>query len=158
MIKKLKKIITILGKSKKTLALAESASGGYASYLLTKTPGASKVFKGAIIAYSLGSKSKFFKISHPSLLKTQGVSKKIALKLATGVRKKFNADIGASLVGFAGPQTKKGVKAGTTFIALCSRNKKIVKKIVVKGSSDTIRKKTSAHLINLIYKSLLPKA
>ncbi|MFH1519888.1 MAG: CinA family protein [Candidatus Omnitrophota bacterium] len=158
MIKKLKKIITILAESKKTLALAESASGGYASYLLTKTPGASKVFKGAIIAYSLESKNKFFKISGSGWEKTQGVSKKIALQLASGIRKKFNTDIGASLVGFAGPQTKKGVKAGTTFIALSSRNRRIVKKIVVKGSRDTIRKKTSAHLINLIYKSILPKA
>ncbi len=103
----LKKLITALGKRKKSLALAESCSGGYASYLLTKTPGASAVFKGAVITYSLEAKNKFFKVPYPLLKKTQGVSKEVALKLAKEVRKKFNADIGASIVGFAGPERSR---------------------------------------------------
>ncbi len=160
--KKLKKLIVTLKEKGKTLALAESCSGGYASYLLTKIPGASLVFKGAVIVYSLDTKNKLFKIPFSLLKKTQGVSKEIALKLAVRVRKKLNADIGASIVGFAspersrrtGPKTKRGVKIGTTFIAFSSKNKREAKKIIIKGSRDIVRKKASTHLINLIYKNL----
>jgi len=159
--KKSRKLIVTLKEKGKTLALAESCSGGYASYLLTKIPGASKVFKGAVVVYSLDTKNKLFKIPFSLLKKTQGVSKEIALKLAIRVRKKLNADIGASIVGFAspersrraGPETKKGIKVGTIFIAYSSKNKEEVKKIIIKGSRDSVRKKASAHLINLIYKA-----
>ncbi len=150
----LKKLITALGKRKKSLALAESCSGGYASYLLTKTPGASAVFKGAVITYSLEAKNKFFKVPYPLLKKTQGVSKEVALKLAKEVRKKFNADIGASIVGFAGPKAKKEEKVGTIFIAFSSKEKEEVKKVIIKGSRDFVRKKASTRLIELIYKSI----
>ena len=150
----IKKLITTLKKRRKSLALAESCSGGYASYLLTKIPGASLVFKGAIITYSLETKNKFFKIPSSLLTKTQGVSKEVALKLAEGIRKKFNTDIGASIVGFAGPKTEKEKKTGTVFIAFSGKRTEKVKKIIVKGSRDTIRKKASTCLIELIYKEI----
>lgn len=154
----LKKLITTLKQRKKTIALAESCSGGYASYLLTKIPGASAVFKGAIVTYSLEAKNKFFKVPAALLKKTQGVSKEVALKLATGARKKFNADIGASIVGFAGPSTtlraSKKEKTGTIFIAFSSKEKEQVKKVIIKGGRDTIRKKASTRLIELIHKSI----
>lgn len=168
--KKLKKLIVTLKEKGKTLALAESCSGGYASYLLTKVPGASEVFKGAVVVYSPEVKNKLFKIPSSLLKKTQGVSKEIALKLAIRVRKKLNADIGASIVGFAGPTTtlrtsteqsrsagpgtKKGIKVGTTFIAYSSKNKKEVKKIIIKGNRDSVRKKASILLIDFIYQKL----
>ena len=171
--KKLKKLTITLKEKGKTLALAESCSGGYASYLLTKIPGASEVFKGAVVVYSLEAKNKLFRIPSSLLEKTQGVSKEVALKLATRVRKKFNSDIGASIVGFAGPSTtlrtsteqsrsagpgtKKGIKIGTTFIAFSSKNKQKVKKIIIKGSRDSVRKKASAGLIDFIYKELPKK-
>jgi len=151
--KKVKKLIITLKEKGKTLALAESCSGGYASYLLTKIPGASLVFKGAAVVYSLEAKNKLFKIPSSLLKKTRGVSKEVALKLAVRVRKKFNSDIGASIVGFAGPGIKKGTKTGTTFIAYSSKNKKEAKKIIIKGSRDIVRKKASARLIDLIYKA-----
>ena len=132
MIKKLKKLIDTLKEKKQTLALAESCSGGYASYLLTKIPGVSEVFMGSVVVYSLEAKNKLFNIPSSLLEKTQGVSKEVALKLATEVRKKLNANIGASIVGFAGPKTKK---------------------IIIKGTRDVVRKKASAHLIELIYKA-----
>jgi len=151
--KKLKELIISLEEKGLTLALAESCSGGYASYLLTKISGSSKVFKGASIVYSLSSKTKLFNIASSLLEETQGVSKEVALKLATGVRKKFNSDIGASIVGFAGPGAKTKSQLGTTFIALASKNKQKIKKIIIKGDRDTVRKKVSAELINLLYES-----
>lgn len=143
----MKNLINILKKKNLTLALAESCSAGYASYLLTKTPGASKVFKGGVIAYSLESKNKFFKIPLSTLKKTQGVSKETALTLAKGVKKLLKADIGGAIVGFAGPNDKK---TGLCFIAAAAKNKSTVKKLTLKGSRGDIRKKASFLLLNLI--------
>ena len=62
MMKTSKDLITTLKQNNLTLALAESVTGGYASYLLTKVAGSSTVFKGAAIVYSLDSKNNLFKI------------------------------------------------------------------------------------------------
>jgi len=123
-----KKLIATLKKDKLSLALAESVSAGYASFCLTKVPGSSKVFKGGLVVYSLDTKNILFKIPQSTLKKTQGVSKDIALKLAEKVKKKLKADIGAAVVGFAGPSTKKGVKVGTSFIAVSYKAKNWTKK------------------------------
>lgn len=149
MTKKLKKLILTLKKEGKTLALAESCSGGYASYLLTKIPGASKVLKGTLVVYSLDTKSRLLKISPSLLEKTQGVSKEVALQLAAGVRKKLDADIGAAIVGFASPERSR--RAGTVFIAVSDKSKQKVKKLIIKGSRDIVRKKASNALADLLY-------
>jgi len=152
--KKLEKLIVALEERKLTIATAESCSGGYACYLLTKIPGSSKIFKGGVVVYSLETKNKFFNIPYPLLKKTQGVSEEIALILAKKVRKKFAADIGSSIVGFAGPKAKRGVEAGTVFVGIADKQGAITKKVIIKGNRDMVRKKASYLLINLIYKRL----
>ena len=151
---KLKNVVTILRKENISIALAESCSGGYASYLLTKFPGASLFFKGAIVTYSLDSKNTFFKVNPTLLKRTQGVSKEVSVILAKGVRKKFKADIGASIVGFAGPKAKNKSSLGTIFISVVKGQNLTCKRLVLKGTRDAIRKKASTQLISLIYKCL----
>ena len=151
---KLEKVILNLTKRKLTIALAESCSGGYASYLLTKTPGSSKVFKGSIIVYSLDIKSKFFNISESNLKKTQGVSKETAAVLAKKIKNKFKSNLGASIVGFAGPSAKKGVKIGTIYISISDTKSIINKKYLLKGSRNIIQKNAANKLIDLIIQYL----
>ena len=148
----LSQLITVLKNKRKTLAVAESCSGGYLSYIVTKIPGSSKVFKGGIIAYSLESKHTFFGIHAALLNKTQGVSEKVSRLLAEKVRQLFKSGIGASIVGFAGPGAKKGVKTGTVFISVADQNGTETKKAVINGPRDTVRKKASNLAVNLIYK------
>ncbi len=152
--KKLNKLISILREKKLSLALAESCSGGYASYLITKIPGCSKVFKGAIVVYSLDSKNRLLQLPFTIIKETQGVSAKVAALLANNIRKKFKSDIGASLVGFAGPQAKIGSKVGTIFLGIAFKGKIKTKKNTLKGRRDNIRKKASHLLIDLIYDTI----
>lgn len=147
-------VIQLLKRKKITISLVESCTAGYASYLLTKVPGSSKVFKGGIIPYTLEVKNKFFKIPLPLLKKTQGVSSSIALVLARDIRRLYKSDVGASVVGFAGPGARMGVKAGTTFIAVCSRTKARVKKIIIKGNRDMVRKRASMLLLAFVYENI----
>lgn len=149
-----KNLINTLKKKNLTLSIAESITGGLVSYLLTKTPGASSVFKAGVIAYSLEAKSELFRLSLKTLKKCDGVSKKTAEDLAREVRKKFHTDIGASIVGFAGPEKPKNEKKGTIFIAMSFKEKTISQKTLINGSRDIVRKRSSFMLIDLIYKNL----
>jgi nicotinamide-nucleotide amidase len=144
-----KNLISLLKEKSLTLSAAESCSGGWLSYLLTKTPGSSKAFKGAIVAYSLEAKNKFFQIPYPLLKQAQGVSNKIAKILATGARKIFKSDLGVSLVGFAGP---KGKKVGLVYITVADKAGVVSKKLIIKGTRDEVRKKASLLAIDLLYK------
>lgn len=149
-----KSLIKTLKKRKLTLAAAESCSGGYLSYLLTKTPGSSDVFKGGLITYSLDSKNKFFKIPSSLLKKTCGVSEEIASVLAEKVKNLFGTDLGVSIVGFAGPKVKKGAKKGTVFLGIADKKNVLVIEAIIKGNRDAVRKKVSQLLINLLDKKL----
>jgi nicotinamide-nucleotide amidase len=151
----MKKLISTLKKKSLTLALAESVTAGYASYLVTTVPGASAVFKGGLVAYSLDTKHKFFGMSPQHLKKTQGVSTDTALILAKKIRRLMKADIGGSVVGFAGPEAKKGVGVGTIHMAVATAKGNTLKKYIIKGSRDKVRKKAAALLISLINDRLL---
>ena len=148
--KNLEKLIRALKKKKLTIAVAESCSGGYLAYLLTKIPGSSKVFKGSVVVYSLDTKNILLGISKSKLKKSQGVSEEISLKLAKAVAKKLNSDLGAAIVGFAGPKAKPGIKPGTVYLAAVYQRRSLSKKAVIKGNRDTVRKKASRMTLNLI--------
>ncbi|MFO8052938.1 MAG: CinA family protein, partial [Candidatus Omnitrophota bacterium] len=124
------------------------------SYLLTKTPGSSKVFKGSFVVYSLASKNKLFKLPKKLLKKTQGVSQEIAAYLAEKIRKKLKSNIGISIVGFAGPTAKKGKEVGTTFIAISNKEEIFVTSAVIAGTRDKVRKKTATLAADILYQYL----
>jgi nicotinamide-nucleotide amidase len=151
---KTKKIFNLLKNKNLTLAAAESETAGYLSYLLTKTPGSSAKFKGSFVVYSLDSKNKLFKLPEKLLKKTQGVSKEIAVFLAEKARKKLKSSIGISVVGFAGPAAKKGIKVGTTFIAIADKKEIFVTNAVIAGKRDNVRKKTAKLAAELLYQYL----
>ncbi|MFA7676548.1 MAG: CinA family protein [Candidatus Omnitrophota bacterium] len=149
------KLIRLLKNKKLSLAIAESCSGGYVSYLITKTPGSSEVFKGSVIVYSLYSKSILLGIKKPLLEKTQGVSAEVAKLLAKTMKKKLKTDIGASIVGFAGPKAYGKMKKGTIFMAIDYKGLS-TKKILISGSRDMVRKKASGLLLEFICKKIKP--
>jgi PncC family amidohydrolase len=147
----LKKLIAFLQAKKLTVAAAESVSGGYLSYLLTKIPGSSKVFRGSVVAYSSEIKREIFKISPLLLKKTQGVSNAVSILLAKKAKKFFKVDLAVSLVGFASYPARHGIKPGMIFIAVADGKGVASKKILIKGSRDYVRKKASLAAIELIY-------
>ncbi|MCD6228058.1 MAG: CinA family protein [Candidatus Omnitrophica bacterium] len=150
---KLKILVNHLKKRKKTIAVAESMSGGYLSYLLTKISGSSKFFKLGVVAYSLQAKHKLFNIPYTILNPTQGVSEKIAKILSKKVKSMLDTDLGASIVGFAGPKAKKGMR-GVVYLGLTKGIKTVTKRKKVSGSREEIRRKASYALIEFILNNL----
>ena len=112
-------IVHLLTKRKETLALAESCTGGFIANQITNVSGASKIFKGGIVAYSNEAKEKFLGVRAATLKEHGAVSKEVAAEMAAGARKHFDTDYAVSVTGIAGPTGgTKAKPTGTVFIGL----------------------------------------
>ncbi len=119
----------ILLKNKKTLATAESCTGGNISRLITSVAGSSKYFKGSIVAYSNEVKQKILGVSPFTLMKQGAVSKETVEEMALGLLKVINSDYAIAVSGIAGPDGGTDEKpVGTIWIAVSDKYKCISKK------------------------------
>jgi nicotinamide-nucleotide amidase len=115
-------IAKLLKAEKKTIALAESCSGGYVSHLITSVPGSSAYYQGGIIPYHNRFKNEILGVSKETLSKFGAVSEETVSEMATGVRTLFNSDFGLASSGIAGPDGGTEEKpVGTVWIA-CAMN------------------------------------
>ena len=104
-----------------TLAAAESCTGGLVSDRITNVSGSSEYFPGGIVAYSYEAKVNLLDVSWDTLNAHGAVSEETVLEMACGVRKLFNADIGISVSGIAGPTGGLPEKpVGTTWLGLAA--------------------------------------
>ena len=140
-------------QGKKTLALAESCTGGLIGDRLTNIPGASAFFLLGIIAYDYAAKTKMLGIS-PALLKKHGaVSLETASAMADHVRKILKTDYGLGVTGIAGPGGATKTKpVGLVFIAVSTRQKTTVKKFLFKGTRVTIKMKAAQSALKMLAK------
>jgi nicotinamide-nucleotide amidase len=137
-------VVKLLTKKKKTLALAESCTGGLIAHRITNVPGASEIFRGGIVAYSNAAKEKFLGVRAESLKKFGAVSEQVARAMAAGAREKFGADFAIAVTGIAGPSGGTVDKpVGTVFIAMASALKLEVKKFLNVWERDTFKQVTS---------------
>ena len=112
---------TALGKllknAGKTIALAESCSGGYVSHLITTVPGSSAYFQGAVVPYHNAFKERILGVKSETLSSHGAVSEATVAEMAEGVRPLFNADYGLASSGIAGPDGGTADKpVGTVWI------------------------------------------
>ena len=118
-----------LREEKKTVACAESCTGGFLSHLITSIPGSSAYFKGAVIAYSNEVKHDVLNVDKDTLEKHGAVSEEVVLQMAKNVREKLNADIGLSISGVAGPDGgTKEKPVGLIWFGYSDKEKTIAKK------------------------------
>jgi nicotinamide-nucleotide amidase len=94
---------SVMLESGKTIALAESCTGGAVSHIITNTPGSSEYYLGGVITYSDESKMKLLGVKKESLENYGAVSAETVKEMAEGVRKIFDSDIGLAISGIAGP-------------------------------------------------------
>jgi PncC family amidohydrolase len=115
------KIQQILVTKGKTLATAESCTGGILAKELTTFPGSSAMYLGGVSSYSNLAKQVFLKVP-TALLETHGaVSAACAEAMALGVKEKLSADYAVSLTGIAGPDGGSEDKpVGTVWCGLAS--------------------------------------
>lgn len=92
-----------LKSTNKTLALAESCTGGYISHLITLIPGSSSFFLGGVVSYSNDLKSGLLGVPQDILNEFGAVSLETVKKMAEGAREKTGADYGLAVSGIMGP-------------------------------------------------------
>jgi PncC family amidohydrolase len=132
-------------KALKTLATAESCTGGLLGALITKSPGASRYYRGGIVAYDNSVKSRFLGVSAGILRMHGAVSAQTAERMAAGARRKFRADIGVSITGIAGPSGGSPSKpAGLVYIALSEGRRTSSKRFLFKGPRERVRRSAAA--------------
>ncbi|NGY38159.1 CinA family nicotinamide mononucleotide deamidase-related protein [Flavobacterium sp. XN-5] len=117
----------MLKQQHKTLATAESCTGGKIAALLTAIPGASEYFQGSVVSYATEVKTGVLGVSESVINEFSVVSAEVASAMALRVKEIMNTDYAIATTGNAGP-TKGDEKAeiGTVFIALATPNEVIV--------------------------------
>ena len=96
----LNQVTSFLIKENKTIATAESCTGGFISTCLTSKSGSSNYFNGSIVAYNNKIKNQVLNISTDTILNKGVVSKEVAESMSKNVLKKFNVDYGFSTTGY----------------------------------------------------------
>ena len=146
----------LLRHQKKTVAVAESCTGGLIAKLLTDSAGASDIFIEGVVAYHNRSKIKRLGVSAKTLLKHGAVSEQAALEMARGMKRLTGADIALSVTGLAGPSGGTVDKpVGLVWIALADSHSATAHEFRFSGDRATIRQRAAQNAFNLLRKGLL---
>ena len=139
----------------KTLAVAESCSGGKISAQFTQNPGASKFFKGGVIAYNTSIKEKMLGIDSSVIEKYSVVSEEVAELMAIGVKNIFNSDYAIATTGNAGPlKGESDADIGTVFIAIATPLKVYTQKYSFGTNRNRVLIKTLNMSMTLLQKEI----
>lgn len=154
----MKKLFEILNKNNLTISFAESMTGGYLSYKLTKNSGASKVFKGAIIAYSNDVKINILNVNKQTIDQHTVVSRQVSEQLVLGLKKQIKANIYVGITGNAGPILQANTKKFNGYYTILFNDKLVTEEILF-DSSDRIKniKKTRKIIAKKIMKMIEDK-
>lgn len=142
----------------KTLATAESCTGGKIANLITEIPGASAFFKGSTITYATQSKIDILGVEE-SLIKTNSVvSEQVAEAMAVAAKKKFKSDYAIATTGNAGPSKGDSDAAvGTVFIGIATDSESFAIKFMMGNHRERVIQKTVNKSFELLQKELLKK-
>jgi nicotinamide-nucleotide amidase len=149
-------VVQLLTEQKKTVALAESCTGGYISHRLTNVPGASVVFLSGMVTYSNEAKQQFVNVRPETLAAHGAVSEPTAREMAEGVRARTGADFGLAVTGIAGPAGGTDQKPiGTVFIALAGPRSTIALRCLNPYDRETFKQITSQQALELLRRTLV---
>jgi nicotinamide-nucleotide amidase len=148
-------VVRLLTAKNKTLALAESCTGGYIANRITNIPGASAVFLGGLVTYSNDAKQAFVGVRAETLAQHGAVSEPVAREMAEGARMKMGADYALAVTGIAGPGGGSAEKpVGTVFIAFATANGTEVKQLLNQYDRETFKFLTSQQALDMLRKEL----
>ena len=142
----------VIGKlSGKTLATAESCTGGGIGEALTAIPGSSAVYVGGVISYVNEIKTSVLGVSPEILDRYGAVSAQVAAEMAAGVRKLCNADIAVSVTGLAGPGGDEfGNPVGTVYIGYADHCCTVTQHYLFGGNREAVRTQAVEAALELI--------
>ena len=117
-------VVDLLAKRGRTLAIAESCTGGLIASRITDVAGSSEVFRYGFVTYANEAKQELVGVSQDALRSHGAVSDPVARQMAEGALKAGEADIAVAVTGIAGPAGGSEEKpVGTVFLGLAERGR-----------------------------------
>ncbi len=137
------------------IAVGESCTGGLLGERLTRTPGASDVFVGGVIAYANAIKTALLGVPPTTIDAHGAVSEEVARAMATGARERTDAEIGVGITGIAGPDGGTPEKpVGTVWLAVDVAGEVRAALMQSWGDRQEIRQRAAQAALNLVRKLL----
>lgn len=142
----------LLRKHKKTVATAESCTGGYISHLITSIAGSSDYYQGSVIAYAYDAKEHILGVNHKLMIEKGAVSEEVVTQMVAGVLKQTGADFAVATSGIMGPGGETPDKpVGTVWMAAGSKDKIIAKKAHFRFDRKKNIEITANHALHFLY-------
>lgn len=151
-----KVVFNYLRASEKTLALAESCTGGLLASAFTGLCGVSKVFLGGFVCYSNDAKVEMLDVPECLIEQHGAVSAECAVAMADGAAERLGADYALSVTGFAGPSGGTPENpVGTVYVGYHSPVGTWAVKFVYPGDRQTVRELAVTHALDTMRRKLL---
>jgi PncC family amidohydrolase len=137
-----------LGRGR-TVATAESCTGGLVAESITAVPGSSAYFIGSIVSYADAVKASLLDVPESMLAAHGAVSAQVARAMASGCRMRLGTSLAASITGIAGPDGGSDAKpVGLTYIGLATSEGIDVRRFVFPGDRLAIRAAAAAEALS----------
>jgi nicotinamide-nucleotide amidase len=150
-------VAEILRGAGRTIAVAESCTGGLLSGRLTELPGSSDYMRGGLVVYSNGAKSALAGVPGEMIEQHGAVSEQVARALAEGARERLGADIGVGVTGIAGPGGGTEEKpVGLVWLSVDDGSgDPLTRSVTMPGSRADVRDRTTTVALHLVRRVLI---
>lgn len=141
--------------SGRTLAVAESCTGGLVARRITERAGSSEYFLGGVVAYADQAKRAHLNVSGALLSRHGAVSEEVARAMAEGVARAFGADAGLAVTGVAGPGGGSAEKpVGTVWCAVHLDGRTETRRSTFPGGRRAVRERSAQAVLALLHRLL----
>jgi len=144
-------------RQKKTVAVAESCTGGYIAQQITSIAGSSAYFKGGVVAYSNEIKQQVLQVKAATLENQGAVSRQTVVEMATNLLKLFDVDYAIAVSGIAGPSGGTAEKpVGTVWVSVASKGKSTNSTCFTfgNGNRNLIIQRAGTAALNMLLKTM----
>jgi len=145
----------LLLERRATLALAESCTGGLLSQWITSVPGASRYFKGGVVAYANAAKAQLLGVPETVLRRHGAVSEPVARAMAEGAQRVLGSDYAIALTGLAGPGGgTKDKPVGLVHWAVTGPQGTVCRRVEFFGDRAQVQSRSATSALFTLYKFL----
>ena len=146
--------VELLTADGRTIAVAESLTGGLVTGALTSIAGASVVVRGGVVAYATELKAELLGVPAELLARQGPVDPEVAVAMAAGVRRLLGASYGLATTGVAGPGPADGKPQGTVFVAIAGRSGPACDGLALAGDRQQVRDQTVRSALSILVRTL----
>ncbi|HAN39144.1 MAG TPA: competence/damage-inducible protein A [Chitinophagaceae bacterium] len=146
----------LLLKKGRTMATAESCTGGYIAHLITAQSGASRYYKGSVVSYDNEVKQEVLSVRSDTLALHGAVSEPVVEEMATGILHLLNVDYAIAVSGIMGPDGGTPEKpVGTVWVAVASKKQTLTQKFHFRFDRQRNIDLTAVNALNMLRKLII---